>query len=122
MMVGKDKKILIVDDEHLVRWSVRRYLEAEGFVAIDAASGPEALEILSKENISILITDLIMPEMNGVELIRKAREVNPELPILVITANDSSALVNSATEAGAIRTFNKPIPFRELVGAVQELH
>ena len=122
MMVGKDKKILIVDDEHLVRWSVRRYLEAEGFVAIDAASGHEALEILAKENISILITDLIMPEMNGVELIRNAKEVNPELPILVITANDSSGLVNSATEAGAIRTFNKPIPFRELVGAVQELH
>ena len=121
-MVGKRRKILIVDDEHLVRWSVRRYLEAEGFVAIDVASGHEALEILVKEEISILITDLIMPEMNGVELIQKAKEVKPELPILVITANDSSSLVRSATDAGALRTFNKPIPFRELVGAVQELH
>ena len=122
MMVGKCKKILIVDDEHLVRWSVRRYLEAEGFVAVDAASGREALEILSKEQISVLITDLIMPEMNGVELIRKAKEANPDLPVLVITADDSSGLVLSATNAGALRTFNKPIPFKELVGAVQELH
>jgi DNA-binding NtrC family response regulator len=120
-MVGKCKKILIVDDEHLVRWSVRRYLETEGFVAIDAASGSEALEILARGEISVLITDLIMPEMNGVELIRKAKEVNPDLPVLVITANDSSGLVRSATDAGALRTFNKPIPFRELVGAVQEL-
>ena len=59
MMVGKQKKILIVDDEHLVRWSVRRYLEAEGYLAIDAASGVEALEILNSDEISILITDLI---------------------------------------------------------------
>jgi two-component system response regulator AtoC len=121
-MVGKRKKILIVDDEHLVRWSVRRYLEAEGFVAVDVASGHEALEILAREEISVLITDLVMPEMNGVEPIQKAKEVNPELPILVITANDSSGLVNSATDAGAIRTFNKPIPFQELVVAVQKLH
>jgi DNA-binding NtrC family response regulator len=121
-MVGKRKKILIVDDEHLVRWSVRRYLEAEGFVAVDAASGLEALEILAKDDISVLITDLIMPEMGGVELIRKARERNPDLPVLVITANDSSSLVQSATDAGAIRTFNKPIPFQELVGALQALY
>jgi DNA-binding NtrC family response regulator len=121
-MVGKRKKILIVDDEHLVRWSVRRYLEAEGFVAVDVASGHEALEIIEKDEIAILITDLIMPEMNGVELIQKAREVKPELPVLVITANVSSGLVHSATDAGALRTFAKPIPFRELVGAVQELH
>jgi DNA-binding NtrC family response regulator len=122
MMVGKRKKILIVDDEHLVRWSVRRYLEAEGFIAVDAASGLEALEILAKDEISVLITDLIMPEMGGVELIRKARERNPGLPVLVITANDSSSLAQSATDAGALRTFNKPIPFQELVGALQKLN
>lgn len=121
-MVGKRKKILIVDDEHLVRWSIRRYLEAEGFVAVDVASGNEALAILERDEISILITDLIMPEMNGVELIQKARKVKPELPVLVITANVSSGLVLSANDAGAVRTFTKPIPFRELVGAVHELN
>ncbi|MDF1537216.1 MAG: response regulator [bacterium] len=115
------KKILIVDDEHLVRWSVRQYLEAEGFVAVEASSGPEALEILTKDDISVLITDLIMPEMNGVELIRRAKEFDPDLSVLVITADDSSGLVLSATDAGALRTFNKPIPFVELVGALQAL-
>jgi CheY-like chemotaxis protein len=89
---------------------------------VDAASGLEALEILAKDEISVLITDLIMPEMGGVELIRKARERNPGLPVLVITANDSSSLAQSATDAGALRTFNKPIPFQELVGALQKLN
>ena len=56
-MVGKRVKILVVDDEHLVRWSVCRFLESEGFTVVEASSGPEALKILQNEDISILITD-----------------------------------------------------------------
>jgi len=88
-MVGKRGKILVVDDEHLVRWSVCRFLEGEGFVALEASSGPEALQVMQNEDIWILITDLMMPDMDGVELIRRARVHNPDLTILVITAVDS---------------------------------
>ncbi len=114
-------KILVVDDEHLVRWSLRRYLEAEGFETLDAESGVRALEILEKEPIDILITDLMMPEMNGLELIRKALVMKPELDVLVITANDSTSVIQSAEDAGAKRTFTKPIPFKELSGTIQAL-
>lgn len=120
-MVGKRGKILVVDDEHLVRWSVCRYLEGEEFVALEASSGPEALQVLRNEDIWILITDLMMPDMDGVELIRKARVHNPDLAILVITAIDSPGPIRSALEAGAMHTFTKPIPFEELVGAIQRM-
>lgn len=120
-MVGKKGKILVVDDEHLVRWSVCRFLEGEGFVALEASSGPEALQVMQVEDIWILITDLMMPDMNGVELIRRARIKYPDLTIFVVTAVDSPEPIRSAHEAGAIQTFSKPIPFEELVGTIQRM-
>lgn len=120
-MVGQRGKILVVDDEPLVRWSVCRFLEGEGFIALEASSGPEALRLIQQEDIWILITDLMMPDMDGVELIRKARQYNPDLTIFVITAVDSPGPIHSAREAGAFRTFTKPIPFQELVGTIQRM-
>ena len=120
-MSGKKRKILVVDDEHLVRWSVCRFLEGEGFVAMEAASGPEALSLMQEEDVWVLITDLMMPDMCGIELIRKARNTNPDLGIIVITAVDSPAFIHSAQEAGAMQTFTKPIPFEDLVGTIQRM-
>jgi CheY-like chemotaxis protein len=120
-MVGKKGKILVVDDEHLVRWSVCRFLEGEGFITLEASSGPEALQILQSENIWLLITDLMMPVMDGIELIRQARIHDSDLAILVITAVDSPGPIHSAREAGAMHTFTKPIPFEDLVGTIQRM-
>lgn len=120
-MVAKKGKILVVDDEHLVRWSVCRFLESEGFTAVEAASGPEALKVMQNEEIWILITDLMMPDMSGIELIRRARTKNPDLNVFVITAIDSPEPINSAHEAGALQTFTKPIPFDDLVGTIQSM-
>jgi two-component system response regulator AtoC len=120
-MVGIKGKILVVDDEHLVRWSVCRMLEAEGFETVEASSGREALQVMQNEQIWILITDLMMPEMSGIELIRRARIDNPDLGILVITAIDSPGPIDSALQAGAVHTFTKPIPFDELVGTIQRM-
>jgi len=120
-MVGKKGKILVVDDEHLVRWSVCRLLESEGFETVEASSGREALQVIQNEEVWILITDLMMPEMSGIELIRRARVVIPDLGILVITAVDSPGPIDSALQAGAAHTFTKPIPFDELVGTIQRM-
>jgi len=120
-MEKSGNKILIVDDEHLVRWSVRRYLESEGFQAIEASSGQEALEILDSGDISVLITDLMMPEMDGVELINRALETKPDLDVLVITAIEGSEFVDSAQRAGAIGVFPKPIHFNNLLNTIQGL-
>ena len=120
-MVGTRGKILVVDDEHLVRWSVCRFLEGEGFIALEASSGPEALQVLQDEDIWLLITDLMMPDMDGVELIRKARVRKPDLAIFVISAVDSPGPIHSAREAGALHTFTKPIPFEKLVGTIQRM-
>ncbi len=120
-MVGEKIKILVVDDEHLVRWSICRFLEAEGFITVEASSGPEALQCMERDDVSVLITDLMMPGMDGIELIRRARILKPHLAVLVITAVDSPGPIRSAREAGAVQTFTKPIPFPELVGTIQRI-
>ena len=114
-------KILIVDDEYLVRWSLKRFMESEGFDAYEVEGGHKALEILAKYPISILITDLMMPEMDGVELIKIAIDKTPDLGVLVITASDSTRLVDLAQNAGAKKVFIKPVSFKELAGAVNSL-
>lgn len=115
------RTVLVVDDEHLVRWSLKRYLESEGYRTIAASCGEEAMEILGTVPVDILITDIIMPKMDGLELIRRALEQHPNLRALVITANDTVNLLKSAREAGALHTFSKPIPFQELTGVMENL-
>ena len=115
------KKVLVVDDEQMVRWSLCRYLESEGYNAIEADSGPAALEIINANEIDIMITDLMMPTMSGVELIKKAQLQYPGLKILVITANETPEMIRSAIDAGASETFVKPIPFGKLVASLQRI-
>lgn len=114
-------KILVVDDEDLVRWSLTRFLESEGFEAYEAEGGHKALEILETYPISVMITDLMMPEMDGIELIRTAVDKAPDLFVLVITAADSSHLVTSAQDAGAIKIFSKPLSFTDIAGTISNL-
>ncbi len=114
-------KILVVDDEDLLRWSLTRFLESEGFEAYEAEGGHKALEILESNPIAVLITDLMMPEMSGIELIRIAVDKTPDLFVLVITAADSSQMVTSAQDAGAIKIFSKPLSFSDIVGTINDL-
>lgn len=113
--------VLIVDDERLVRWSVRYFLEKEGYIAQEASSANEALEILASSEINVLITDLMMPGMHGVELINQARKASPGISVLVITAIDDCDVVDSAHKAGAVSVFSKPIRFNELLSAIHGL-
>ena len=114
-------KILVVDDEDLLRWSLTRFLESEGFEAYEAEGGHKALEILESYPISVLVTDLMMPEMDGIELIRIAVERTPALFVLVITAADSSHLVTSAQDVGALKIFSKPLSFSDIAGTINSL-
>jgi CheY-like chemotaxis protein len=120
-MGEKRLNVLVVDDEHLVRWSVCRYLEAEGFGTHEAECGNSAMEVLRQQAIDILITDIMMPFMDGIELMQQARELVPELKMLAITANDTPENLRSAQEAGAIETITKPIPFNKLMGTLQKV-
>lgn len=102
------EKILIVDDEERMCRLLRRVLEKEGYLCHTAMSGVDALSRLERDDYDLIITDIQMPEMNGLELINEVRDYNPELPIVVITAYGTVESAVQALRAGAYDYITKP--------------
>ena len=80
------KKILLVDDEESIHLLYREELEEEGYEVHSALSGTEALELFQNLNPDLVILDINMPDMNGIEVLRKMKEVEPKLPVILSTA------------------------------------
>jgi DNA-binding NtrC family response regulator len=107
-METESHTVLIVDDE-TTNLKLMDRLVKRSFKTITAGSGEEALEILQREAVSILITDQCMPGISGTELVRKACLTNPDMICLLMTAShDTSALIDAMVNAGAIGVINKP--------------
>jgi two-component system KDP operon response regulator KdpE len=85
-----NKKILIVDDEELVRSYVRRALSSRGWNVSERPDGASALELIAKENFEVVICDLKMPDMRGEEVVRRVRGLRPAMKIIVITGSVSN--------------------------------
>ena len=87
--------VLVVDDEELIRWSLAEHLRSEGYRVIEAENGLELLEKVADQSPDLLITDLKMPKLGGMEALRQLRERNDDLPVIVLTAHgavDSAVL------------------------------
>jgi two-component system response regulator AtoC len=104
----KSAKILVVDDEAIIRESLRDWLGDVGHQVLIAESGPQALEIIQKEHPAILITDLVMPGMDGIELLRRAKEMSPGIEVIIITAYGSIPTAINAIREGAYDYIEKP--------------
>lgn len=104
----KKVKILIVDDEAIVRESLHDWLTSDGYQVFTAENGPKALEIMEKERIGIVITDLVMPGMDGIELMKKAKEILPNIEVIIITAYGSIPTAITAMKEGAYDYIEKP--------------
>ncbi|MDH4069255.1 MAG: sigma-54 dependent transcriptional regulator [Ignavibacteria bacterium] len=101
--------ILIVDDEKIVRESLTKWFREDGFKAESAASGAEALRMLQEHSWNILLVDIKMPGMDGVELLQRVREINPETTVIMITAFASVETAVKALKCGAYDYVTKPI-------------
>jgi len=104
----KKAKILVVDDEAIVRESLRDWLSDVGHQVLTAENGPQALEIIQKEEPGIVITDLVMPGMDGIELMKNAKELSPNIEVIIITAYGSIPTAISAMREGAYDYIEKP--------------
>src|SRR5512137_2384474 len=114
-MAVRDGKIMVVDDEHLVRWSLCRHLESLGYRVLGAGCCMEALALLQKEGpVPLVITDITMPDFDGVELMKRAGELYPGTRFMVITGNPSPDNVERVRLAGALETFEKPLDFSRI--------
>src|ERR1700722_17275256 len=120
MVEEKSKgRVLVVDDEASARSGLERLLEQEGFSVKTAADGSIALRVASEFAPDVVVTDLKMPEMDGIELLKRLREQDQGLPVIVATAfGDVSAAV-TAMRAGADDYLTKPIEFDALLLSIE---
>ena len=113
--------ILIVDDESEMRSALCHALSRSGFTVESAASVMEALLKLKKASISLVITDLKMPEMSGMEVLGAAKKIVPGIPVIVITAYGSIHNAVEAMQAGAADYLLKPFSFETLEATVKKV-
>ena len=127
-------KILVIDDEQDIRIVMQQVLELEGYEVSVAANGQEGLDILETEPTDLVITDIIMPGMDGVATLERIKEKWPDMPVIVISGGGNvapmeyqpaaiatNAYLASAAQAGAALSMTKPFERKELIDAVNGL-
>jgi two-component system KDP operon response regulator KdpE len=112
-------KVLIVDDEPSLRKVFRTSLHASGFSIEEARSGEEAVEMLPQHPFDLVLLDINMPGIGGVEACREIRALAPGIGILMITVRDAESDMVRALEAGADDYVTKPVRFRELIARMR---
>ena len=115
------ERILVVDDEQIIRESISFILKKEGYSVAEAANGRQAYDKLVSEPFDLLITDLEMPEMKGIDLLDKAMQLNPQSLVVIITAYGSMETAIAALRKGASDYILKPIEFEELLVKIKRL-
>ncbi len=108
-------KILIIDDEKSIRYTLREILEYEKYVVDEAVDGQNGLEKLSKNNYDIALCDIKMPKMDGLEVLSKAREINPDVQFIMISAHGSIETAVEAVKNGAYDFIQKPPDLNRLL-------
>lgn len=113
--------VLIVDDDPNIRELVRVFLQEEGLVCLEAATGVEALTVLESGQVALVVLDIMMPEMDGWMFCEQARALYPELPILMLTAKGETAQKVKGFRLGADDYLVKPFEPIELVMRIKAL-
>jgi len=117
------KRIFLIDDEAPVVNALQKFLEKQGYDITIESSSIEALRILETDSDSydLIITDLTMPEMNGVELARKVHDLNPDLPVMVMTGYGANLPQEELTIGIISKVIAKPFKIANLTAAMQSL-
>jgi len=110
--------VMVVDDEKPLRDFVRRNLEVRGYKVLTAANGLEAMAVFQNENIHLVILDIMMPHMDGLEVTRRIREVS-HIPIIILTAMGEETDKVRAFDMGADDYLTKPFGVGELLGRIK---
>ena len=108
-------KILVVDDDEIVREVIISLLSSEGYAVRSAKDGLDAIEILNKENINLVITDLRMPGADGIEVLKEAIKMDPDRAVIILTAYGTLDTALKAIREGAYDYMTKPFKMEEMI-------
>ena len=116
--------LLVIDDDDAIRDLIVSYFTANDYTVIEAVGGRSALQKFSTINVDVVITDLIMPDMEGIETIRELHKLKPDIKIIALSGGGSlspSGYLNIASKMGAQYSFSKPVSLEILKDAVEKL-
>lgn len=111
------RKIVVADDSNLIRMKLKKHLQDE-FEVIEAVNGRDALVKIKIEQPDIVLSDLLMPEMDGFELLRRIQLDGLQVPVVVLTADIQLETNQKCTDLGAFKVLNKPPNKEELIAAL----
>ncbi|HEY6099720.1 MAG TPA: sigma-54 dependent transcriptional regulator [Anaeromyxobacter sp.] len=112
-------RVLVVDDEKLIRWSVAERLQRDGYEVLSAESGEQALEMLAGLPPDLMLLDVRLPGIDGVQTLERALAIHPELAVLMMSAHSTVDIAVDAMKHGAVDFLVKPFPFQALDAAVE---
>jgi len=115
------KKILVVDDEEFIRSLMQNGLTENGFEVITADNGFEAILAVEDGKPDLVITDIMMPRLNGIDLLKalKNSDITRNIPVVLISALDEADMVQQGLDLGAVDFITKPFKMNEIVGKLR---
>ena len=114
-------RILVVDDEEMIRFFLTDVLSGEGYEVTTVSDGQEAVTLLEQEGFDLIITDMVMPGLNGIEVLRAAKRIDPQRPVIVITGYPSVETVRRLVKLGADDYVTKPFNVEVIIVTVAKL-
>ncbi|WP_047150751.1 response regulator [Aneurinibacillus tyrosinisolvens] len=116
----ENKKVLIVDDQYGIRVLLFEVFGKEGYQTFQAANGKQALEIVVNESPDLVILDMKIPGMDGLEILKEIKKIDASMKVIMMTAYGELDMIKEATELGALTHFTKPFDIDELRMAVNK--
>lgn len=117
--------ILLVEDEELLRAGVQEMLELQDYDVVTAQNGKLALACLSEHPVDLIITDLVMPQMDGIDFVEQLRKINPDVPVIVVSGSTRNIMqrygIDNIQVPGANASIPKPFKGADLLAQIQRL-
>ncbi|MBI4978188.1 MAG: response regulator [Spirochaetes bacterium] len=112
--------VLAIDDEHTIRDLIKYTLEPENMIVVTADNGRAGLRVLETEPVDVIITDLLMPLMTGLEFLREIKKRKTAIPVIIITAYGNIEMAKQILSEGVFKLLEKPLDFDVLVPIVKD--
>lgn len=116
-------RVLVVDDEALIRWSIAETLRGSSFEVVEASDGREAMDVLKNHRpVDVILLDYRLPDSNDLRLLASIRQTAPAAPVIMMTAFGTPEVVRGALDLGAVSVINKPFEMGEIAAIVSRAH